>query len=46
MLMKDLESHAWIAGTYGDGLPDVPWLRSRELPAGGQEAPRSTGTDA
>ncbi len=46
MLMKDLESHAWIAGTYGDGLPDVPWLRSRELPGAGQEAPRSTGTDA
>jgi predicted GNAT superfamily acetyltransferase len=32
MLMKDLCSHAWIAATYGDALPDVPWLRPRLAP--------------
>lgn len=49
MLMKDLESHAWIAEHYGDALPDVPWLRTRQLPVRVDEAAedrRSTGTDA
>ncbi len=26
MLMKPMCSHAWIQETYGDALPDVPWL--------------------
>jgi len=45
MLMKALDSHAWIARTYGDRLPRVEWLRPRELPVA-NEAPRSTGTEA
>lgn len=32
MLMKDLASHAWIATTYGDHLPDEPWLAPRQGP--------------
>lgn len=27
MLMKDLESYAWIHETYGDALPRLPWVR-------------------
>ena len=26
MLMKDLCSYAWVRETYGDHLPDAPWL--------------------
>ncbi|MGY0503874.1 GNAT family N-acetyltransferase [Luteimonas sp. e5] len=26
MLMKPLCSHSWIRQTYGDDLPDVPWM--------------------
>ena len=37
MLVKELCSHPWIAATYADGLPDLPWLRPR-LRAGGREA--------
>ena len=33
MLMKDLGSHEWIARTYGDALPDEPWLAARRGPA-------------
>ena len=33
MLMKDLCSYAWVRDTYGEQLPDVPWL----------PAPRSEG---
>lgn len=41
MLMKPLCSHAWIRGTYGDALPDAPWVvRPRNLPG----AIRPTGT--
>lgn len=32
MLMKDLESHEWIARAYGDRLPDLPWLAPRRRP--------------
>lgn len=33
MLMKPMCSHAWIRDTYGDALPDVPWVqRPRSLP--------------
>lgn len=42
MLMKPLCSHDWIHATYGDALPDVPWLaRPRLLP----DPQRATGTD-
>lgn len=34
MLMKDLCSHPWIAATYGDRLPEAPWLAARQRPAG------------
>ena len=26
MLMKPLCSHAWVARTYGNQLPDQPWI--------------------
>ena len=33
MLMKGLCSYQWVRETYGDALPDQPWLqRPRELP--------------
>jgi len=44
MLMKPLCSFAWVRDTYGDALPDEPWLtrpRSIHMPA-----PRATGTCA
>ncbi|MFI8718982.1 GNAT family N-acetyltransferase [Stenotrophomonas sp. NPDC077464] len=41
MLLKDLCSYQWVHDTYGDALPDVPWVgHRREL----QRAPRPTGT--
>ncbi len=27
MLMKSLCSYEWVRQTYGDALPDVPWLQ-------------------
>jgi len=46
LLAKELCSHAWVRDTYlsdgADGLPDLPWLAARELPA---RAPQlATGT--
>lgn len=41
MLMKELFSHRWIRETYGDKLPDVPWLAPRRLP---EFAQQQTGT--
>ncbi len=44
MLMKALCSYDWVHDTYGDQLPDVPWLlKPRQLAS---HAPRATGTDA
>lgn len=43
MLMKTLCSYPWVHATYGDALPDVPWLqqpRHVELPRA------ATGTHA
>ena len=43
MLMKELCSYAWVHQTYGDALPQLPWItqgRSQALPH------RSTGTCA
>ena len=43
MLMKDMCSFPWVSDTYGDALPDQPWLTAPRVPA----APRrATGTDA
>ena len=43
MLMKSLCSYPWVRDTYGDALPDEPWLlHPRQL----QPAPRATGTGA
>ena len=43
MLMKSLCSYPWVRDTYGDALPDEPWLlHPRPL----QPAPRATGTGA
>ncbi len=41
MLMKDLCSYAWVRDTYGDALPDVPWLPA---PRGAGVVQRATGT--
>ena len=32
MLMKDLCSYPWVHDTYGDRLPDVPWLIAPRIP--------------
>lgn len=42
MLMKELCSYPWVLDTYGDGLPDVPWTRTRLL--ADASAQRPTGT--
>lgn len=44
MLMKPLCSYAWVRETYGDDLPDVPWLPQPRTPPA-QVAPRATGTN-
>jgi predicted GNAT superfamily acetyltransferase len=47
MLMKDLCSYPWIHETYGDRLPEVPWIappRSAQARAGDSGAHRATGT--
>ena len=31
MLMKPLCSYAWVRDTYGDALPDQPWLQPRTI---------------
>ncbi len=41
MLMKPLSNHAWIRETYGDALPDVPWLVQPRVLKG---EPLATGT--
>jgi len=42
MLMKELCSYPWVRNTYGERLPDAPWVVSpRSLPA---PARRATGT--
>lgn len=41
MLMKELCSYPWVHDTYGDQLPDVPWLT---LPRIQPTAQRATGT--
>ena len=41
MLMKELCSYAWVRDTYGDRLPDVPWV-SHPRDAG--DALPATGT--
>ena len=42
MLMKELCSYAWVRDTYGDDLPQLPWIgRARRI--GGAEQ-RPTGT--
>ena len=41
MLMKDMCSYAWVQDTYGDRLPDEPWLSARRPAAAPQ---RQTGT--
>jgi hypothetical protein len=41
MLMKDLCSYAWVHETYGEQLPDVPWLLPPRSP---RVVQRATGT--
>ena len=47
LLVKELPSYAWVRETYLDnakGLPDLPWLHSREL--AGDRPQLATGTGA
>jgi hypothetical protein len=51
MLMKPLCSYAWVRDTYGDALPQVPWIIQARGPRnhGGPKAAdalmqRPTGT--
>ncbi|RDZ27815.1 GNAT family N-acetyltransferase [Lysobacter silvisoli] len=46
MLMKPLCSYPWVRDTYGERLPDEPWLARPRVatPAHGTLAPRPTGT--
>lgn len=41
MLMKELCSYAWVHETYGDALPNVPWITQTRAPS---VVHRSTGT--
>jgi len=41
MLLKDMCSFNWVRDTYGDALPDVPWVGRSRL---AQRAQRPTGT--
>ena len=41
MLMKELCSYAWVRDTYGDRLPDAPWVSQ---PRTGTDAYAATGT--
>ncbi len=43
MLVRELCSHEWIHQTYGNRLPDVPWIGRPRTPL---PAPLSTGTHA
>ena len=42
MLMKELCSYRWVHDTYGDRLPDVPWISPPRHPVA--DAHRATGT--
>ncbi|HKU78965.1 MAG TPA: GNAT family N-acetyltransferase [Rhodanobacteraceae bacterium] len=44
LLLKKLDCHAFVRETYADGLPDVPWLAQRTLPAG--ESPLRAASQA
>ena len=42
MMTKQLCSYSWVRDTYGDNLPDLPWVgRPRQRPSGDS---RATGT--
>ncbi|TWH04173.1 hypothetical protein L613_007400000090 [Pseudoxanthomonas taiwanensis J19] len=41
MMIKELCSYAWVRETYGDDLPDLPWVGRPRRPAGDN---RATGT--
>ena len=42
MLMKELCSYPWVRETYGQGLPDVPWISPPRM--AGTVPHRATGT--
>ena len=46
MLMKDLCSFPWVRETYGDHLPDAPWLPQPRARLADVPAHRPTGTCA
>jgi hypothetical protein len=41
MLMKELCSYAWVRDTYGERLPDAPWISQPRI---GADAFPATGT--
>ena len=46
MLMKELCSYRWVHDTYGDRLPDVPWISPPRAPSSGTQPPRHPVADA
>lgn len=42
MLVKELCSYPWVLKTYGEALPDEPWVAARALPP--ESTQRRTGT--
>lgn len=44
MLMKDLDSYAWVHDTYGDALPRLPWVRQPRVAIGQPARAMQTGT--
>lgn len=43
MLMKTLCSYPWVRETYGDALPDAPWLQRPRPVAGHADGQRAQG---
>lgn len=43
MLLKPLECYPFVRDTYPDGLPDVPWLAARQMPADAPTQLRAAG---
>ncbi|HET9817609.1 MAG TPA: GNAT family N-acetyltransferase [Rhodanobacteraceae bacterium] len=43
LLLKPLECHSFVRATYPDGMPDLPWLVSRELPIDARSHLRAAG---
>ncbi|TWI01115.1 hypothetical protein IP90_02739 [Luteimonas cucumeris] len=44
MLMKDMCSYAWVRDTYGDRLPQLPWVGQARHVVHAEQRQRPTGT--